>query len=47
MNYPWGPYYRLILLTGDRRGEWAKAQWDWLDGERERLEIPAAQYKTG
>ena len=24
-----------------------KAQWDWLDKERERLEIPAAQYKTG
>ncbi|MGO9996170.1 MAG: tyrosine-type recombinase/integrase [Acetobacteraceae bacterium] len=47
MNYPWGPYYRLILLTGDRRGEWAEAQWDWLDGERGRLEIPAAQYKTG
>lgn len=47
MGYPWGPYYRLILLTGDRRGEWAKAQWHWLDGERERLEIPAAQYKTG
>ena len=43
MNYPWGPYYRLILLTGDRRGEWAKAQWDWLDRGRERLEIPAAQ----
>ena len=47
MNYPWGPYYRLILLTGDRRGEWAKAQWHWLDRERERLEIPAAEYKTG
>ncbi len=47
MGYPWGPYYRLILLTGDRRGEWAKAQWHWLDTERERLEIPAAQYKTG
>ena len=21
MGYPWGPCYRLILLTGDRRGE--------------------------
>jgi len=47
MNYPWGPYYRLILLTGDRRGEWARAQWNWLDRECERLEIPPDQYKTG
>jgi integrase len=47
MNYPWGPYYRLIVLTGDRRGEWARAQWNWLDRECERLEIPPAQYKTG
>lgn len=47
MQYPWGPYYRLILLTGDRRGEWAKARWDWLDPERKRLEIPASEYKTG
>jgi integrase len=26
MGYPWGPCYRLILLTGDRRGEWARAR---------------------
>ena len=31
LGYPWGPWYRLILLTGDRRGEWARARWDWLD----------------
>ena len=42
-----GPWYRLILLTGDRRGEWARARWDWLDSDRTRLEIPASEYKTG
>lgn len=47
MGYPWGPWYRLIMLTGDRRGEWARARWDWLDAQRKRLEIPAEEYKTG
>ena len=47
LGYPWGPWYRLILLTGDRRGEWARARWDWLDADRTRLEIPASEYKTG
>lgn len=47
MGYPWSPWYRLIMLTGDRRGEWARARWDWLDAQRTRLEIPAEEYKTG
>jgi integrase len=47
LGYPWGPWYRLILLTGDRRGEWARARWDRLDPDRTRLEIPASEYKTG
>ena len=46
MGYPWGPCYCLILLTGDRRGEWARARWDWLTADRSRLEIPASEYKT-
>ena len=47
MEYPWGPYFHLIMLTGDRRGEWANAQAGWLDPERTRLEVPATHYKTG
>lgn len=47
MPYPWGPYFQLIMLTGDRRGEWANARTDWLTKDRERLEIPASEYKTG
>ena len=46
LGYPWGPCYRLILLTGDRRGEWARARWDWLVADLTRLEIPASEYKT-
>jgi integrase len=46
MGYPWGPWYRLILLTGDRRSEWARARWDWLTANLTRLEIPASEYKT-
>ncbi|WP_183436541.1 tyrosine-type recombinase/integrase [Methylobacterium sp. R2-1] len=47
MPYPWGPYFQLIMLTGDRRGEWANARIDWLTPNRSRLEIPASEYKTG
>ncbi len=47
MDYPWGPYFALMMLTGDRRGEWANAQTGWLTPDRARLEIPAAHYKTG
>jgi integrase len=44
--YPWGPFYQLLILTGDRRGEWAQARWDWLDEAWSQLEIPAKHYKT-
>jgi len=47
MGHPWGPYLQLIMLTGDRRGEWANARPEWLDTDCTRLEIPAAHYKTG
>jgi integrase len=46
MGYPWGFCYRLILLTGDRRGEWARARWEWLTADAARREIPASEYKT-
>ena len=44
--YPWGPFYQLLILTGDRRGEWAQARWEWLDEAWMQLEIPAEHYKT-
>ena len=45
--YPWGPFFQLLMLTGDRRGEWANAKTGWLDADYTRLEIPASNYKTG
>jgi integrase len=31
MGYPFGPYVRLLILTGQRRNEVAKLRWDELD----------------
>ena len=47
LEYPFGPLYRLLLLTGCRRGEWAGAKWSWLDQVAGELHIPAESYKTG
>ena len=46
LEYPFGPLYRLLLLTGCRRGEWAKAQWSWLDTEASELLIPSESHKS-
>lgn len=46
MGYPFGPWYRLLMLTGQRRGEWAKARRSEIDTARRVLEIPAARYKS-
>lgn len=35
---------KTLLLTGQRRDEIARMQWDWIKGDA--LEIPAAFYKT-
>lgn len=44
---PWGQFVQLLMLTGARRNEWASAEISWLDIDAGRLEIPAANYKTG
>jgi hypothetical protein len=46
LEYPFGPLYRLLLLTGCRRGEWAKAQWSWLDPKDKELLIPSESHKS-
>lgn len=40
-----GAIVRLLILTGQRRGNIAAAKWDWLG--RDSLDIPAAFFKTG
>ena len=40
MGYPFGPFYRLIMLTGQRRSEWSEARWSQVDYANRWLEIP-------
>jgi integrase len=47
MPTPWGPFYRLAILTGQRREEVAALRWAELDrGAREWI-IPADRAKNG
>ena len=46
MGYPYEPVYRLLVLTGQRRGDWARASRSEIDADRRQLEIPAARYKS-
>lgn len=47
MPAPWGPFYRLAILTGQRREEVAALRWVELDrGAREWI-IPADRAKNG
>jgi integrase len=44
--YPYGPLVKLLLLTGQRRGEIAGARWSEVDLERAVLEVPAERMKA-
>jgi integrase len=44
--YPWGPLFRLLLLTGQRRSEVAEAHWDEFDLPRKLWTIPAERMKN-
>jgi len=48
LGYPFGPFYKLLLLTGQRLREIAEMKWLWLDvnGEITFIEIPRSSYKT-
>lgn len=46
-SYPFGPAYRLLILTGQRRSEIAELQRAWVEPGRRAVEIPAAHYKGG
>jgi integrase len=45
IGYPFGPYYRLLILTGQRRNEWAEARISEIDRANRWLEVPRARYK--
>jgi hypothetical protein len=45
MGYPFGPYFQLMILTGQRRTEWADAKHSEVCPKRKVLEIPKARFK--
>jgi integrase len=47
MGYPFGPLFRLLILTAQRKSEIAAARRRWMLHELQALEIPAGSYKTG
>lgn len=47
LGYPFGAFYRLLLLTGQRRAEWANARTSEIDPKHRTLEIPRSRYKGG
>ncbi len=47
VGYPFGPFYRLQLLTGQRRNEVAEMQWAELDLDERVWRIPGTRTKNG
>ena len=47
LGYPFGPLFRLLLLTGQRKSEIGNARWSEIDLKAKTLTIDAARYKTG
>jgi integrase len=46
VGYPFGPFVRLLLLTGCRRGEIAGLQWPEINFDQNTITVPADRYKT-
>jgi integrase len=47
IDYPWGPAFQLLMLTGCRENEICGARWSWFNGAEMRLLIPGEHYKNG
>lgn len=46
LGYPYGPLFRLLILTGARKSEIAEARWSEIDLDRGTLTIPADRQKS-
>lgn len=46
LGYPFGTLFRLLMLTGQRRNDWAHARRSEIDFEKAWLEVPRARYKS-
>ena len=42
MGYPYGPLFRLLILTGQREREVADMRWSEVDFEKRLWTIPAS-----
>lgn len=47
LGYPYGPLFRLLLLTGQRKAEVGEARWSEFDLEKRLWLIPAVRMKAG
>ncbi|MEI7714022.1 MAG: site-specific integrase [Rhodospirillales bacterium] len=47
MGWPWGPYFRFLLLTLQRESETAGLRWFELSSDLSRWELPGARTKNG
>ncbi len=45
MSYPFGPFIQLLMLTGQRRGDWARARRSEINSSERWLEIQSERYK--
>ena len=45
LDYPFGPWTKLLMLTGQRRADWANARRSEIESDRRVLAIPAERYK--
>lgn len=44
--YPFGPIVELLILTGQRRGEIAALEWEWVDRTNRTITLPASLTKN-
>jgi len=45
--FPFGPIMRLLILTGQRRGEIGAFKWNWIDQENRTVSLPSTITKNG
>jgi integrase len=47
MPYPLGPFFKLLMLTGQRKSEVAGARWSEIDIARKLWTVPPDRFKSG
>lgn len=47
MGSMWGPYFRVLILTGQRRGEISSLRWSEVDFEQRLIVKPGSRTKNG